>query len=321
MSGPFADKAEMLGNRLKKRKKHLARWAKRAGTDCFRLYDRDIPEIPLAVDWYAGHLQVSVWERQKSSVAPEDEDAWVAAMMEGARVALDVDEDRVALKRREPKKGTAQYERLDDSERRFAVTEGGHRFWVNLWDYLDSGLFLDHRETRRMVAEESPHKRVLNLFSYTGSFGVYAAGAGAARVVQVDLSNTYLAWSRDNLALNELARPEHVHVRADSLSYLDELAVGDERFDIVIVDPPTFSNSKRMSSSFDVRRDHPELLRAVCRVLSSKGVVFFSTNARGFNLDTSSLGRVTVEDITETTRSPDFEGRHSHRAWRVLPHA
>jgi 23S rRNA G2069 N7-methylase RlmK/C1962 C5-methylase RlmI len=320
MSESFADKAEMLGNRLRKRKKHLLRWAKREGTDCFRLYDRDIPEIPLAVDWYAGHLQVAVWDRKKKGVDDAEEDAWVDAMVSGARAALEVAAERVAVKRRERQKGSAQYERLQASERRFFVHEGGHRFWVNLWDYLDSGLFLDHRETRAMVAQESPGKRVLNLFGYTGSFGVYAAGAGAARVVQVDLSNTYLAWARDNLALNDLVRSEDELVRADTFSYLDGVAGTNERFDLVVVDPPTFSNSKRMANTFDVRRDHPELLRAVLRVLAPRGVIVFSTNARGFSLEVSSLGRVTVEDVTEQTRSPDFEGRHSHRAWRLLPH-
>jgi 23S rRNA G2069 N7-methylase RlmK/C1962 C5-methylase RlmI len=308
----------MLGNRLRKRHKHLSRWARREGVDCYRLYDRDIPEIPLAVDWYAGHLHLALWRRRGVAVA-EDEGAWLDAMATAASGALGIPQENVATKRREKQKGAAQYERQGARGRFVEVREGELRFGVNLWDYLDTGLFLDHRPTRRLVATESPGKRVLNLYSYTGSFGVYAAAAGAERVVQVDLSNTYLRWAEDNLRRNDLLRPQDARVRSDVFRYLDETAASGERFDLAVVDPPTFSNSKRTAGTFDVRRDHPELLRAVLRVLTPSGVLYFSTNARGFSIDTSSLARVTVEDITERTIPEDFTGRHSHRAWRLLP--
>lgn len=317
---------EMLENRLRKRQRHLARWAKREGTNAYRLYDRDIPEIPLAVDWYAGRLYIAGYARGGKEAnddkayeeASENEERWLGAMREAAAAALDVKLEDTALKRRERKRGTSQYEREARTGRRFVVEEGGHRFYVNLWDYLDTGLFLDHRKTRALVAGECVGKRFLNLFSYTGSFGVYAAAAGASSVTQVDLSKTYLDWARDNLLLNELPLESHDLVHEDTLRFLIRAADEGRRFDVVVVDPPTFSNSKRMEGTFDVRRDHAHLLAATRRVLAPGGVVWFATNARGFRLEEeagASFAR--VDDVTERTRSLDFAGRHSHRAWRL----
>lgn len=327
---------EMLANRLKKRHKHLAKWAKREGTDAYRLYDRDIPEIPLAVDWYAGCLYLASYARPARENSDEsderDEDAdhpsaddsddveqrWLLAMREASAAALDVRLENTAQKRRERKRGSAQYQREAESGRRVVVREAGHRFYVNLWDYLDTGLFLDHRKTRALVAAESEGKRVLNLYSYTGSFGVYAQAAGAAHVTQVDLSKTYLDWSKDNLRLNALDLARHELVQEDALRFLERARDEGREYDLVVVDPPTFSNSKRMERSFDVRRDHPLVLERSRRVLARGGAVWFSTNARGFTLADEVSGLFhDVVDMTERTRSPDFEGRHSHRAWRL----
>lgn len=335
-----ARQQEMLANRLRKRQKHLAKWAKREGTDAYRLYDRDIPEIPLAVDWYAGCLYLAGYARRGSvdeQAAPDEgseagerdgraeagehedaEERWLEAMRVAAADALSVKLEDTARKRRERKRGTAQYVRESTSGRRVVVREGGHRFYVNLWDYLDTGLFLDHRKTRALVAEACAGKRFLNLFSYTGSFGVYAAAAGATAVTQVDLSKTYLDWARDNLRLNELPLDGHELVRDDTLRFLTRAADEGRRFDVVVVDPPTFSNSKRMEGTFDVRRDHVELLASTRRVLALGGVVWFSTNARGFTLsDEAARPFASAVDVTAKTRSPDFADRHSHRAWRL----
>lgn len=318
---------EMLANRLRKRQRHLSKWARREGTDAYRLYDRDIPEIPLAVDWYAGCLYLAGYARGGSDARRDDasaeeaddaEDRWLAAMREAAASAFGIPLEDTALKRRERKRGTAQYVREASTGRRIEVHEGGHRFHVNLWDYLDTGLFLDHRKTRALVAKEVAGKRFLNLFSYTGSFGVYAAAAGASSVTQVDLSRTYLDWARDNLRLNDLPLESHELVHEDTLRFLERAADEGRAFDVVVVDPPTFSNSKRMEGTFDVRRDHVELLARTRRVLAPGGVVWFSTNARGFRLDDEAAALFArVSDMTERTRSPDFEGRHSHRAWRL----
>lgn len=316
-----ARQQEMLANRLQKRQKHLAKWAKREGTDAYRLYDRDIPEIPLAVDWYAGCLYLAGYARgslDDDNAEDQGQQDWLSAMRDAAAAALTVDLKDTALKRREKKRGASQYEREAVTSRRVVVQEGGHRFYVNLWDYLDTGLFLDHRKTRALVARESEGKRVLNLFSYTGSFGVYAQAAGATHVTQVDLSRTYLDWARDNVRLNGLDLERQQLVHEDVLRFLERAADEGRTYDVVIVDPPTFSNSKRMAGTFDVRRDQAELLTRVKRVLSPRAAVWFSTNARGFQLDDDTASAfASVEDMTERTRSSDFEGRHSHRAWRL----
>jgi 23S rRNA (cytosine1962-C5)-methyltransferase len=197
------------------------------------------------------------------------------------------------------------------------VGEGGHRFLVNLGDYLDTGLFLDHRQTRARVAAEARGRRLLNLFCYTGAFTVHAAGGGAASSVSVDLSNTYLDWAAENLARNRLDTGRHVLERADVLAWLG--AYRGPRFDLVVVDPPTFSNSKKMTASFDVLRDHVALLAAVARVATPDAVVWFSTNHRGFRLDPRAAGgRVAVEETSRTV-PPDFPYSRPHRSWRLAP--
>ena len=300
----------MLANRLRKKRRLCERWAKRESTDCYRLYDRDIPELPFAIDAYAGYLHASAYRR------PDLDPVWARHVVLSAARELEVPAEKVALKVRERMKGTRQYERQGQRGERLVVHERGHRFYVNLWDYLDTGLFLDHRLTRSLVEAEARGKRFLNLYSYTGSFGVYAAKGGAEQVVQVDLSRTYLDWGRDNLELNGLLSKEHAFVLQDALVFLEQAAQRRERFDLVVADPPTFSNSKRMDGTFDVRRDHAELLSRVLEVLAPGGVMYFSTNAKHFRLEEEAVA-ARIEDITERTRAPDFEGRHSHRAWRI----
>jgi len=300
--------AEALGNRLRKNLRHLRKWARREGVTCWRVYDRDMPEVPVTVDWYEGRVVVNDF-----GVDWDPTDAVVAA--------LEVDPIAVYTKRRARMThhaGTAdearQYERLDERGARFEVGEGGHRFVVNLSDYTDTGLFLDHRITRARVAAEAGGKRVLNLFCYTAAFTVHVARAGAASSRSVDLSKTYLEWAGENLALNAIDPRRHVLEHGDVKVVLEELAAARARFDLAVVDPPTFSNSKRMDGTFDVQRDHAELLAAVARVMAPGGVIWFSTNLRSFQLAPPPWP---FTDETHATIPPDFRDPRIHRAYRI----
>jgi 23S rRNA G2069 N7-methylase RlmK/C1962 C5-methylase RlmI len=301
----------MLVNRVRKNRKQLRKWSAREGVSCYRLYDKDIPEIPLAVDWYDGRLHVAEYK-----VKRESPDGWAEELAAGLGEALEVPAEWVYVKSRQRQRGKEQYERVDDSGNRFQVEEGGHRFWVNLGDYLDTGLFLDHRPTRARVESEAGGKDVLNLFCYTGAFTVYAAAGGARSTLSIDLSKTYTAWAQDNLALNDLAGPSHRVQQHDVLAWLAAKAKAE--FDIVILDPPTFSNSKRMDKTFDVQRDHPWLLERTIARLRPGGICYFSTNFRRFKLaDDIALGDAVVEDISDESVPPDFRNRRIHRCYRI----
>lgn len=302
--------ADMLANRLRKRARHLRKWARREGVRCYRLYDRDIPEIPLSIDWYDGRLHVTRYQRQLEH-GPE----WVEAMAAAAAAALDVPPERVYLKERRRQRGTAQYERLARREERIEVGEGGHRFLVDLGDYLDTGLFLDHRPTRARVEAEAAGARFLNLFCYTGAFTVYAAAGGARETVSVDLSRTYLDWAEDNMVLNGFTGPAHTFVRADVDVYLDQTRPG---FDLAVLDPPTFSNSKKMAGVLDIQRDHVGLINRTLALLRAGGVLYFSTNYRRFKLEAEAIGARELLDITAETIPPDFRDTRVHRCWRMV---
>ena len=303
--------AEMLQNRVRKTARHLKKWARREGVTCYRLYDCDIPEVPLCIDDYEGRLHVAEY------AGPEAEDPGrIDVLAQAAAAALEIPPESVFIKRRERQRGERQYERVATNGARFVVGEGGHCFLVNLSDYLDTGLFLDHRTTRALVAAEAADKRVLNLFAYTGSFTVYTLAAGAAEATTVDMSATYLDWAAENLRLNGLEGRRHRFVRDDALSWLR--ASSGERFDLVVVDPPTFSNSKRMEGTFDVQRDHAALLRAVLAVTAPGGVVWFSTNARRFKLDAEALVGTQVEELSAKTVPPDFRDKRIHRSFRIV---
>lgn len=296
---------EMLGNRVRKTARHLAKWARRAGITCYRVYDRDIPEIPITVDTYGGALVINDYRLE------QDDAAWLDAAAAAVRDATGARE--CFLKRRErlvDRQAGHQYERLDDAGARREVTEGGHRFLVNLGDYVDTGLFLDHRITRARVAAE-PGTRMLNLFAYTGSFSVYGAAAGKD-TTSVDLSRTYLDWASANLALNGL-RGELLQV--DVRELLADARRGGRRWDVAIVDPPTFSNSKRMAYTWDIQRDHGALLDDVAAVIAPGGVVWFATNKKKFRLDWTHP-RAQIRDETHATTPPDFHHK-PHRAYRI----
>ena len=309
------EQARALRNRLTKRARHLRRWPAR-GVTCYRLYDRDIPAVPLAVDWYEGRLHIAEYERPHERTVAQQGD-WLDLMVATARDALKVAPQDVYLKRRERQRGHEQYERFGDGGRTLKVHEGGLVFAVNLSDYLDTGLFLDHRNTRARVKEESHGGRFLNLFGYTAAFTVYAAAGGARRTVTVDRSNTYLQWARYNLRLNGFDGPPHHLIRADALTFLRDHPPGPA-YDLAVVDPPTFSNSKSLEQDWDVQRQHVELLRRVADLMSPGGVIYFSTNSRRFRLDADALESLQPTDISSQTVPEDFRNRRIHRCWRLV---
>ena len=306
----------MLTNRLRKRQRHLRKWANRHDISCYRLYERDIPEFPLIVDWYDGEAVVWLYARSKED---EGETAvWHSDALTQIQTALNLSPGQIFVKTRARQQGLQQqYERFGQKKYIRLVTEQRLLFEVNLSDYLDTGLFLDHRQTRTMVRAEAAGKRVLNLFAYTGSFSCYAAAGGAKATTTVDLSKNYCAWASRNLQHNGFrAGKQHRVLAQDCWQFFAE----DKRsYDLIVCDPPTFSNSKRMArASFSVDRDHPELIRACLNRLARGGSLIFSTNSRGFKLDKKALpGSFTATDISEQTIPEDFRNNKIHRCWRI----
>jgi 23S rRNA (guanine2445-N2)-methyltransferase / 23S rRNA (guanine2069-N7)-methyltransferase len=312
--------AEEFANRLMKLARHLRRWPTKRGISCYRIYERDIPEVPLVVDRYEDALHIAEFERPHDRTAAEHAD-WLDHMVRTAAEALETPREFVFVKHRQRQRGESQYERVDDRKALRIVNEGGLKFQVNLSDYLDTGLFLDHRITRSMVREAAGGGRFLNLFAYTGSFTVYAAAGGAAETTTVDLSGNYLDWAQENMRLNGLLGPAHQFIRADSHEFLASLR-GQARFDLAVVDPPTFSNSKRLEEDWDVQRDHAALLQQVLGVMRPGGTVLFSTNSRRFKLDEEALApAATIREITKQTIPEDFRNKRIHRAWRIVKSA
>jgi len=311
------DQAGMFRNRLLKRAHHLRRWPGR-GITCYRLYDRDIPEVPLAVDVYDGHLHLAEYDRPDDRTPAQHAD-WLDLMARSAGQAMDIPAGNVFLKRRQRQRGIDQYEKFSDENRTVIVAEAGLKFRVNLSDYLDTGLFLDHRITRSLIRDESAGLRMLNLFAYTGAFSVYAAAGGAKATTTVDLSNTYLDWARDNMALNGFAGPEHRFARSDAPGFLLDYAPGSV-WDLAVVDPPTFSNSTMVKIDWDIQNRHIELLTALAARMSGGGVIYFSTNFRRFKLDEHALAHagVSVHEITGRTIPEDFRNKRIHRCWRMV---
>ncbi len=304
--------AEMLANRLRKRSRHLSKWARRTGVSCYRLYDCDIPEIPLVIDRYEGRVHVSVYAREGDALR---DDGWVDAMTAAISNALELPREDVFAKRRAGQPGATQYGKLGDDRATFTVTEAGLRFRVNLSDYVDTGLFLDHRETRVRVGREASGTRFLNLFCYTGAFTVHAAAGGAIATTSVDLSKTYLDWAAENLRLNGLDGAQHELVRADVLEFLER---DTGPYDLAVLDPPTFSNSKKMRGALDLQRDHAALVNATLRRLAPGGVLWFSTNFRRFKLDAAALDAESIEDVSRETLPEDFPDPRTRYAWRIV---
>lgn len=301
-----------FANRLRKNQRHWRKWARRRHITCYRLYDRDIPEFPLAIDWYQGSVHAQVFARKGLEPLDEAEERLIG---EKIREVLQIPGHALAFKTRQRQRGLNQYQKTGESGRPLIVEEGGLRFEVDLYRYLDTGLFLDHRNTRAIVRERAAGKRVLNLFAYTGGFSVYAAAGGAHASVSVDLSNTYQDRTRRNLQLNGFADPRHELVRDDVFSYLDRAVRERRQFGLIVLDPPSFSNSKKMLEILDVQRDHPRLIEACLRLLTPSGELIFSTNRRQFKLDPALEAQTRSEEITRQTLPEDFQRHPPHRCW------
>ncbi|MBE2198599.1 MAG: class I SAM-dependent methyltransferase [Anaerolinea sp.] len=308
----------MLANRLRKRQRHLRKWAVRHDVTCYRLYARDIPEYPLILDWYDGDVVVWLYERKRDETDAEA-DAFRDHVLGEIAAGLDITAARIFVKERARQRGAAQYERFAQQGYTRLVAEQGLRFEVNLSDYLDTGLFLDHRQTRALVRQQADGKRVLNLFAYTGSFTCYALDGRAAATTSVDMSKTYCDWIARNLAHNGFTVNRQQRIIAqDCFQFLHEAAQRREQYDLIVCDPPTFSNSKRMQrGSFDVTRDHAELIRHCARLLAPDGALYFSANAHRFKLDTAVLPHLAIEEITAQTIPEDFRNQRSHQCWRI----
>lgn len=310
------EQAEIFANRLTKRARHLRRWPTKQGITCYRLYERDIPEIPLVVDRYEDCLHIAEFERPHERSAAEHAD-WLDLMKRTAGEALGVAKENIYLKHRRRQKGDNQYERVSTEGRVITAHEGGLNFKVNLSDFLDTGLFLDHRQTRAMFRAEAAGKRVLNLFAYTGAFSVYAAAGGAASTTTVDLSQHYLDWAVDNMRLNGFAGNTHLFFRDDTLRFLGSQPLSTQ-YDLAIVDPPTFSNSKRLDDYWDVQRDHGILLNLLAERMTPGGVVYFSNNFRRFKFDPAALPLFEAREISRQTVPSDFRNQRIHRCWRMV---
>ena len=315
-SSVSSDVAVDFANRLQKNIKKIEKWAKQQGLDAYRLYDADLPEYNLAVDRYADHIVVQEYAAPKNI----DENKARQRLLDAVNATLNVtgiETNKLILKVRQKQKGTNQYEKLANKGEYFYVNEYGAKLWVNLTDYLDTGLFLDHRLTRKMLGEMAQGKDFLNLFAYTGSATVHAALGKAKSTTTVDMSNTYLNWAEQNLLLNDIEGKLHKLIQADCLQWLEKC---DRQFDLIFVDPPTFSNSKRMEDSWDVQRDHIKLMKNLKRILRPNGTIVFSNNKRGFKMDFAKLEELGLSavEISHKTLPLDFErNKQIHNCWLV----
>ncbi|WP_158161369.1 bifunctional 23S rRNA (guanine(2069)-N(7))-methyltransferase RlmK/23S rRNA (guanine(2445)-N(2))-methyltransferase RlmL [Grimontia hollisae] len=308
--------APEFSNRLRKNIKKLSKWAKQQGIACYRLYDSDLPDYNAAIDRYNDHIVIQEYAPPKS-ISEDKARRRLLDMVRATIAVTGVNANNVVLKTREKKKGTSQYEKLGEAKRFMTVQEYGVTLEVNLYDYLDTGLFLDHRYTRKMLGEKAKGKDFLNLFAYTGTATVHAAVGGAKSTTTVDMSKTYLAWAERNMKLNGKLGRQHVFNQADCLKWL---STAKGQYDLIFIDPPTFSNSKRMLDTFDVQRDHIKLMTGLKRLLRQDGEIVFSNNKRNFKMDTEALEALGLKAQNITSRSipMDFErNQHIHNCWII----
>lgn len=303
-------------NRLGKNLKHQLKWAKRQNLVAWRIYDRDIPQFPFAIDVYGEHIHLQEYDTGWL-MQPEDYQQWLDEVCEAVQFVVGFPKENIHLKQRIRQKGTAQYEKTGTNGNDFIVHENGRAFWVNLDKYLDTGLFLDHRNTRQKIGSIAAGKRFLNLFSYTGSFTVYAATGGAIYSETVDLSNTYLDWAKRNFQLNHMDLNVHQIVRADVFQYLVDAVKQNKQFDLIVLDPPSFSNSKKMLDILDIQRDQAKLIDGAMRLLAQDGILYFSNNLRSFTLDDAIEVRYVVKDISKQSVPDDFRNKKIHQCWEI----
>lgn len=318
--------AQMLVNRLQKNLKQLEKWANKNDISCYRLYDADMPEYSAAIDIYRGQVQPNrapqLYAHVQEYAAPKSVDEDKAAgrfaeIEQAVPFALDIPDAHISYKQRRRNKGASQYEKLSERPTGdlFSVQEGAAKLHINMWQYLDTGLFLDHRPVRLMIADLAKDKRFLNLFCYTATASVHAAMAGARYTVSVDMSNTYLNWARKNFALNGLSESRNRLEQADCLKWLEQ---NDQQFDLILLDPPSFSNSKRMEDVLDVQRDHVQMIKHAISALAEGGTLIFSNNLRSFKLDHEALSAFTIEDISARTIDEDFKRNSKiHQCWLI----
>ncbi|MGZ3772515.1 MAG: class I SAM-dependent methyltransferase [Pseudobdellovibrionaceae bacterium] len=301
----------MIKNRLEKNLKKLKPWASRHQIEAYRLYDRDIPEFPFIVDIYKNHYVIY----DKSDAVKDKDKNHLPLLTEALKNIFKCEDTNLVIKKRERQEGLKQYEKLSDQNETFFVRESQALLKVNLYDYLDTGLFLDHRPMRQKIFKLGNEKRFLNLFCYTGSVSVFAALAGA-RTTSVDMSQTYLRWAQDNFELNKIGLSEHSFINADVLEWLQENK--DKRnFDLIFLDPPTFSNSKKMDNNFEVERDQEFLVDSCMSMLAPNGLLYFSNNKRKFKISEKILSTYTVRDISEETIPQDFHDKKIHNCFEI----
>ena len=300
-----------FANRLEKNLKQRKSWAAKISCDAYRVYDRDIPEYAVSVDYYSGKLVVY---RYFNKQFQERDNLKFAEIIESLKSIFSVTDRDIFVKERQRQKGISQYEKVGEESVFHTVHEYGLKFLVNLSDYLDTGLFLDHRLSRRWVFENVRDRRVLNLFCYTGSVSVHAAAGGARSVTSIDLSQNYLRWAEENVKLNGFDSSHHFFIRADVCEWLKR-EPGSQCYDFIFLDPPSFSNSKKMKDFFDVQRDHRWMIEECMRLLSPGGMLFFSNNLRTFKMDVELSDLFWIQDLTKKTLPTDFRNELIHRAW------
>ena len=299
-------------NRIKKNIAKHKGWVKSQNIEAYRAYEKDIPEYPYIVDIYKD--KAVVYEQGKrleedSPLSIKHQEEIVEALK-----ALGFKSQDIHMKVRERKAGTSQYEKLSEKDNYFIVRENQARFWINLDDYLDTGLFLDHRPARQKVFKLAKGKQFLNLFSYTGSVSVFAALGGAAKVTTVDMSNTYMNWAKQNFEINQIPEDDHLFYTQDVFKFLDD---HHKKYDLIFLDPPTFSNSKKMDGTLDILRDHMDLVSRTMNLLKEDGLLIFSTNYRDFKIDESLVQEFDVKDITKDTIPQDFRSQKIHHCYEV----
>ena len=304
--------AQMLANRLQKNLRTIGKWASQQGIECYRLYDADMPEFAFAVDCYGDRVHLQEYQAP-ASVDEAKVQLHRQQTLDAVRVVLGVDDAHLVLKTRQRQKGIAQYQASGEWSENFVVREGQAKFSVNLERYLDTGLFLDHRPIRRFIFQQAAGKRFLNLFAYTSTATVQAALGGASSSLSMDLSNTYLKWSRRNFRLNALDENAHRLQQKDCIQYLRH---AKDEYDLIFLDPPTFSNSKRTDNVLDIQRDHSELIGHAMRMLAKDGLLIFSCNHRRFKLDAGLTSQFAVEDYSARSIDRDFARNPKiHQVW------
>lgn len=304
--------AVILQNSVKKKFRHFSRKYRKQNIDCFRLYDWDSPDIRIVVDWYGGHIVVAEYERLQTT------DEYLPKMAKAVAEVLNVKEDKVHIKRRRTKVSDGpRYKKISSQKTRFIVNERDLKFLVNLTDFLDTGLYSDHRDTRVIIGKLVEGKDFLNLFAYTGAFTCIAAKNGAKSTTTVDRSENYINWTKDNLVLNGLYDKNQILIQSDVLKYLKKAGKENKKFDLVFLDPPSFFKNMREKQDFDIKRDHPKLIEDTLRLVKKGGLLFFSTNHQRFEPNFDSLNAENIVELTPKTIPQDYRNKRIHRCWRI----